>query len=108
VGGILSFMPSVAAQIVGGGLQVAGQVSQMKVRKTLTSRVLDTANTEYFGPRGLAVRICPRGAVEAFVAQTKFIKPGAGAAISSGLQAVALRTRIGGRLVDMFSSSVRL
>jgi hypothetical protein len=105
-GNVLGIMPGLLCTVLGGAAQVVGQVGQRKVQKTLTDRVLKTANDEYFAPRGLVVRVCTRTVVEAMVKHTAVVKPGAGAAITNALEGFALRTRIGGRLIDAFSSKV--
>lgn len=55
-------------------MQTAAQTGMRVISKTLTDRYLKKANDEYFGPRGLRVRLMKTEAMEYFV-QKRVGKP---------------------------------
>lgn len=57
IGMLVGFVPSAAAQIVGGGLQVAAGLGSAGVSAMRTKQYLKKANEVIFNPRGLSVRV---------------------------------------------------
>ncbi|KAL5487557.1 hypothetical protein ACEPAI_5665 [Sanghuangporus weigelae] len=62
-GMVIGFVPHHWAIIASAGIQFAAGTGIYILAKTLTDRYLRRANTEYFAPRGLRVRICKTAAM---------------------------------------------
>ncbi|KAI5117050.1 hypothetical protein M0805_007907, partial [Coniferiporia weirii] len=66
-GMVIGFVPHHWAIIAGAAMQTVAQTGIHILAKTLSDRLLRRANTEYFAPRGMRVRICKTAAMRQIV-----------------------------------------
>ncbi|KAF8316056.1 hypothetical protein DL93DRAFT_788289 [Clavulina sp. PMI_390] len=110
---IIGFIPHHWAMLASAIIQISAQTAARTISKTLTDRYLRRANTTYFEPRGLKVRLMKTAAVRRFlqlrqnegeVAEVK----GKGKMKAFGQSAGRLAEQIGmhlpitGRIIPMF------
>ncbi|KZP01796.1 hypothetical protein CALVIDRAFT_594475 [Calocera viscosa TUFC12733] len=107
-GMIIGFVPYHWAIIAGTLMQVGAQTAMHVLSKTLSDKFLRRANKEFFGPRGLTVRLCRTEAMRVLVGKDAPAaqQPGKAMQVASkigmGVENVALRLPIpfAGRIIE--------
>ncbi|KAI8817121.1 uncharacterized protein EV422DRAFT_542494 [Fimicolochytrium jonesii] len=113
---IIGFVPAPWALIAGPIMQTVAQTAAHVISKTLSDRLIRKANTDFFNPRGLVVRLCTNRAMRQLVKiDGPEKKPPNQAlmvakALGRGAQNFALRLPIPfmGRIVETFGNQPRV
>jgi hypothetical protein len=113
-GTIVGFVPNHWAQLAGTIITVGATAGNKVITKSLTDRLLQTSNEDYFKPRGLVVRICTTGALRQLVGISTKPEPSkwkkAGKKAGNTVESIASHLPVAGLIVrhavDIFGHKV--